>query len=68
MYLPEQGCSVYFTWRMKNLITHEDLVKPTFNQCEKGYWMIKYYNELFYKLLTIYANRSCIYLVSSFFL
>ena len=61
VYLPEQGCSVYFLWRMKNLITHTDLVKPTFKKCIKGYWMIKYYNELSYKLLTIYTNRSCTY-------
>ena len=50
---------------MAKLETVDVLVKATYNTEQMSKWLAKFDNELFYKLLTIQTNVSCIYLVNS---
>ena len=50
---------------MAKLNTFEVFVEATFKTEQMSNWLVKFDNELFYKLLTIQTKVSCVYVVNS---
>ena len=63
--LLELGLPICFAKIMAKLKTVEVLVKASFKTEQMSNRLVKFDNELFYKLLTIQTKVSCIYLVTS---
>ena len=62
---PRAGSSHLFYINNGKAKKVEVLVKGTFKTEQMSNWLVKFENELFYKLLTIQTKVSCIYLTNS---